>query len=126
MSLYYTQKLLYDLNRDTSVQDIYIKDVQSLLKGYSLTDEEKLALTEPDIGLLYVLGVNGQILMHFAAFHKIEWDDYLQAMRDGISKYGPVREGVYAMTGEGQSFTLDTEVITKMTNATSIKPEVEK
>tara|TARA_B110000211_G_C13725832_1_gene398063 strand:+ start:19 stop:171 length:153 start_codon:yes stop_codon:yes gene_type:complete len=48
--------------------------------------------------------------MHFAAFHQIEWDDYLQAMRDGIEKYGPVREGVYAMTGSGNSFTEDTEV----------------
>ena len=36
--------------------------------------------------------------MHFAAFHQIEWQDYLQRMRDGIANYGPVREGVYAMT----------------------------
>ena len=34
---------------------------------------------QPDIGLLYVLGVNGQLLMHFAALHKIEWPDYLDA-----------------------------------------------
>ena len=56
-----------------------------------------------------MLGVNGQILMHFAALHKIEWDDYLQTMRDGIKTYGPVRAGVYAMTGEGANFTADTE-----------------
>ncbi|MEL7207315.1 MAG: hypothetical protein AAGK32_03625 [Actinomycetota bacterium] len=37
--------------------------------------------------------------MHFAAFHQIEWADYLQRMRDGIDRHGPVREGVYAMTG---------------------------
>ena len=37
--------------------------------------------------------------MHFAAFHQIEWQDYLQRMRDGVDVYGPVREGVYAMTG---------------------------
>ena len=36
--------------------------------------------------------------MHFAAFHQIEWQDYLQRMRDGIAEHGPVREGVYAMT----------------------------
>ena len=57
------------------------------------------ALVEPDIGKLFHLGVNGQILMHFAALHQIEWQDYLQRMRDGIERYGPVREGVYAMTG---------------------------
>jgi len=37
--------------------------------------------------------------MHFAALHQIEWADYLQRMRDGIAEHGPVREGVYAMTG---------------------------
>ncbi|MDB9753817.1 hypothetical protein OAB29_06685 [Oceanospirillaceae bacterium] len=110
MSLYYTQKILYDLNRDTNIQHRYKNDLDDLLGNYTLTDEEVTALTKPDIGLLYVLGVNGQILMHFAAFHQIEWDDYLQAMRDGIEKYGPVREGVYAMTGSGRSFTEDTEV----------------
>ncbi len=36
--------------------------------------------------------------MHFAAFHQIDWQDYLQRMRDGIAEHGPVREGVYAMT----------------------------
>ena len=50
--------------------------------------------------------MNGQILMHFAAFHQVEWQDYLQRMRDGVDQHGPVREGVYAMTehdsaGEG-------------------------
>ena len=54
---------------------------------------------QPDIGLLYVLGVNGQLLMHFAALHKIEWSDYLELMRQGLKKHGQVREGVYAATG---------------------------
>lgn len=110
MSLYYTQKVLYELNRDPDIQRRYLHDVDALLDTYTLTDEEREALKKPDIGLLYVLGVNGQILMHFAAFHKIEWDDYLQAMRDGVEKHGAVREGVYAMTGAGESFTADSEV----------------
>jgi hypothetical protein len=76
----------------------YTADRRALLAGYDVTDEEAEALVEPDIGKLYHLGVNGQILMHFAAFHQIEWQDYLQRMRDGIATYGPVREGVYAMT----------------------------
>ena len=37
--------------------------------------------------------------MHFAALHSIEWQDYLQRMRDGLISHGPVREGVYAVTG---------------------------
>ena len=105
MSLYYVQKVLYDINRDEQIQQQYKDNSQALLDNYTLTTEERDALTKPDIGLLYVLGVNGQILMHFAAFHQIEWDDYLQAMRDGIKQHGEVREGVYAMTGAGKSFT---------------------
>ena len=99
MSLYYVQKFLYELNRDEGVQAAYTADRHAPLEPYDLTDEEIRALTEPDIGLLFHLGVNGQILMHFAAFHQIEWQDYLQRMRDGIEEHGPVREGVYAMTG---------------------------
>ncbi len=99
MSLYYVQKFLYELNRDEKLQDAYRADRRGVLEGFDLTDEEIKALVDPDIGLLFHLGVNGQILMHFAALHQIEWADYLQRMRDGIDEHGPVREGVYAMTG---------------------------
>ena len=105
MSLYYLQKFLYELNRDESVQQQCKEDVEALLGDFELTDEERTALKEGDIGLLYVLGVNGQILMHFAAFLGIEWFDYLELMRQGIAKHGPVRAGVYAMTGGGDAFT---------------------
>ncbi len=100
MSLYAVQKFLFELNRNEARQQAYLADRLGELRSYDLTDEETRALAEPDIGLLYHLGVNGQILMHFAAFHQIEWADYLQRMRDGITTYGPVREGVYAMTGD--------------------------
>lgn len=99
MSLYNVQKFLYQLNRDEKAQQAYLDDRLGVLEGYELTDEEIRAIVEPDIGLLFHLGVNGQILMHFAAFHHIAWADYLDLMREGIAKYGPVREGVYAMTG---------------------------
>lgn len=99
MSLYYVQKFLYELNRDESLQSRYEADRESVLEPYDLTPEEVTALTKPDIGLLFHFGVNGQILMHFAALHQIPWADYLQQMRDGIEAHGPVREGVYAMTG---------------------------
>ena len=99
MSLYATQKFLYQLNRDPDVQARYLDDREAAIQGYDLTVEESTALTEPDIGLLFHLGVNGQILMHFAAFHRIAWADYLQRMRDGVATHGQPREGVYAVTG---------------------------
>lgn len=107
MSLYQLQKFLYVLNRDEEAQTEYRADLEGLLGSYDLTDEEAGALREGDIGLLYVLGVNGQILMHYAAFLGIEWFDYLDMMREGIEKHGPVRDGVYAMTGGGRSFTVE-------------------
>ena len=98
MSLYQLSKLLYTLNRSDSDKDCFRQDPDGFIAGYVLTDEERRAVLEHDIGLLYVLGVNGQILMHFAAFCGIEWSDYLQRMRDGVKRHGPVRAGIYAMT----------------------------
>lgn len=99
MSLYQVQKLIYELNRDPRTRERFTAGRDVVLAEYQLTDEEKSALTKPDIGLLYVLGVNGQLLMHFAALHKIEWPDYLERMRQGLRDHGQVREGVYAATG---------------------------
>ena len=107
MSLYQVQKFLYNLNRDDRAKSQYSSNVDELLADYDLNDEERHALVAGDIGLLYVLGVNGQILMHFAAFLGIEWFDYLELMREGVKTHGPVRAGVYAMTGQGKSFTAE-------------------
>lgn len=101
MSLYYTQKLLYQLNRDAALRRRLQSDLEALLAESELTDEERRAIREPDIGLLYVMGVNGQILMHYAALRGYEWNAYLEAMREGERKYGPVRTGLY-MRAEGR------------------------
>ena len=100
MSLYYVQKLLYQLNRDAAMRAQFTDDMDGVLADYDLTAEELTAIRTPDIGLLYVLGVNGQLLMHYAALKQFEWDDYLQAMRDGVAEHGPVRAGIYAMVGD--------------------------
>lgn len=105
MSLYQLQKFLYVLNREPRAQERYRESLESLIADYDLTDEEAEALRTGDIGLLYVLGVNGQILMHYAAFLGIPWFDYLERMREGIARHGPVRAGVYTLTGDGASFT---------------------
>ena len=98
MSLYGMQKFLYHLNRDPRVQQRFRDEPAALLADYPLDDEERDAITRGDVGLIYVLGANGQLLMHFAAFLGMPWPDYLQAMRDGVAKHGPVRAGVYTMT----------------------------
>ena len=98
MSLYQLQKFLYDINRDPRVQQDHHADLQALLDRYELTAEERTALAAGDIGLIYVLGANGQLLMHYAAFLGMSWADYIQAMRAGVARHGQVRAGVYTMT----------------------------
>ena len=100
MSLYYVQKLLFELNRDPAVRRQYEENFDGLLRSYALTEEEFNAIREPDIGLLYVMGVNGQLLMHYAALRGFEWDAYIAAMRAGESRYGPVRTGLYKRAGQ--------------------------
>ncbi|HLF09585.1 MAG TPA: aromatic ring-opening dioxygenase subunit LigA [Gammaproteobacteria bacterium] len=97
MSLYYVQKLLYQLNRDSHVRKRFEASRAELLAEYQLTDEERAAIADGDIGLLYVMGVNGQILMHYSALIGQQWDEYISAMKDGVKQHGPVREGLYSL-----------------------------
>ncbi|MEO7338510.1 MAG: aromatic ring-opening dioxygenase subunit LigA [Caldimonas sp.] len=98
MSLYHLQKFLYHLNRDPRVQQRYLDDREALLDEYVLDEEERTAVRDGDVGKIYVLGANGQLLMHFAALLKMPWADYIESMRDGVRRHGPVRAGIYAMT----------------------------
>ena len=101
MSLYGMQKFLFALNREPEVQRRYAAggaERAALLDVYALDAEEREAIDQGDIGKLYVLGCNGQLLMHFAPLLGIAWADYIAAMREGVQKYGPVRAGIYAMT----------------------------
>lgn len=100
MSLYYTQKLLYDANRDPALRSRFLHDIESVLPAYDLSEEEREAFRRRDVGLLYVLGVNGQLLMHISAYWGMDHIAYRAAMREGVRRHGPVRAGLYAMTTE--------------------------
>jgi hypothetical protein len=98
MSLYYLQKFLYVINREPATQQVFREQPNKVLDRFDLSPEERGAIQKGDIGLIYVLGANGQLLMHFAALLGIAWPDYIRAMREGVENYGPVRDGIYAMT----------------------------
>ena len=107
MSLYSLQKFLYHLNRDPRVQARWREEGnaagvpsgrEALLAEYDLDAEELEAVRSGDVGKIYVLGANGQLLMHFAALLGMPWADYIEAMREGVRRHGPVRAGIYAMT----------------------------
>ena len=100
MSLYQLSKLIYVLNRDDDAKKQWHNAPEELVDQFALDDDERDAVLSHNIGLIYVLGVNGQLLMHFAALCGITWQDYLRLMREGVQTYGPVRAGLYAMTTE--------------------------
>ena len=102
MSLYAVQKLLYHLNRDAGVQARFRDDLDGLLADYKLTEEERDWIRNGDVGELYIHGVNGQILMHFAAMLGMEWNEYIQAMKDGLDAHGQVRDGIYRAVDGGE------------------------
>jgi len=92
------QKFLYDINREPALQQKFFADRAAVVDAYRLTPEERTAVIAGDIGLIYVLGANGQLLMHYAALLGMEWSAYIAAMRQGVATHGPVRAGLYAMT----------------------------
>lgn len=100
MSLYQLSKLIYLLNRDDEAKRLWRTAPDRLVDQFTLDVDEREAVLAHNIGLIYVMGVNGQLLMHFAALCGIAWPDYLRLMREGIQTYGPVRAGLYAMTTE--------------------------
>ena len=100
MSLYQLQKLLFELNRNPRTRSRFEGDREAVLSEYELSEEEVNAIRTDDVGLLYVLGVNGQILMHYAAMCGHEWHEYLEAMREGLKRHGPVRRGLYSTVWE--------------------------
>lgn len=102
MSLYALQKLMYQLNRDPNLRQSYVSDREAVLSQYRLTQEEAEAVRKDDIGKLYILGVNGQILLQFAVWRGFAWDDYIQAMKDALAEHGQVRGGLYAAVDGGE------------------------
>ena len=101
MSLYATQKFLYapePRRRRCSARYRGGDACDAARRTTSSATRSARRSDAGDIGKLYVLGCNGQLLMHFAPLLGMPWADYLEAMREGVRKYGPVRAGIYAMT----------------------------
>jgi hypothetical protein len=81
MSLYSVQKVLFHLNKDAAARARYKSDRDALLAEYALTDEERRALTESDVGRLHLMGVHPLLLAPFAGRSGLKWPDYLAALQ---------------------------------------------
>ena len=93
--------MLYQLNRGSAIREQFTADSAGLPKFLDLTHEEIEPIKAPASSLLYVMGVDGQILVSYAALRGLAWPDYIAALQNGLERLGPVRTGVYAETGSG-------------------------
>jgi hypothetical protein len=81
MSLYSVQKVLFHLNKDAGARARFKSDRDALLAEYALTEEERRALGEADVGRLHLMGVHPLLLAPFAGRSGLKWPDYLAALQ---------------------------------------------
>ena len=81
MSLYALQKLIRDVNRRPESREAWFKDRNAFAGGYDLSEDERTALLQLDIGKLYALGTHALLLRPFTILHQISEPDYLKAIR---------------------------------------------
>jgi hypothetical protein len=81
VSLYTVQKLLFQLNNDAAARKRFAQERDALLAEYVLTEEERRALAEADVGTLHLMGVHPLLLAPFAGRSGLKWPDYLAALQ---------------------------------------------
>jgi hypothetical protein len=86
MSLYSVQKVLFHLNKDAAARARFKSDRDALLAEYALTEEERRALGEADVGRLHLMGVHPLLLAPFAGRSGLKWPDYLAALQRARDK----------------------------------------
>lgn len=81
MSLYSVQKLLFHLNNDAGISARFESARDTLLDAYALSQAERAAIIDGDVGTLYIMGVAPLLLAPFSGRCKLAWPDYLAALR---------------------------------------------
>ncbi len=81
MSAYALNKLLREVNRNPAVREHFFRDRAGVAAGFELSDEERRAVLEQDVGALYRLGAHGLILRPFTILQQMPEPDYLAAIR---------------------------------------------
>ena len=81
VSLYSVQKLLFQLNNDAAARKRFAAERDAVLAEHSLTDDERRALVEADVGCLHLMGVHPLLLAPFAGRSGLKGPDYLAALQ---------------------------------------------
>ena len=69
------------MNRRPEAREAWFRDRNAFVAGYDLSDEERTALLDLDIGKLYAMGTHALLLRPFTILHQISEPDYLKAIR---------------------------------------------
>ena len=89
MSIYQVQKLLFTLARDAAAQRRYESEREALLAEFDLSEDERRAFRERDVGELYAMGVNPLLLIAFGARAGLAWPQYIEALRRAEGRRAP-------------------------------------
>lgn len=92
MSLYQVQKLLFTLGRDEAARRRYETERDAVLAEFDLTDEERRAFRDGDVGELYAMGVNPLLLIAFGSRAGLAWPQYIEALRRAEPRRRPEGE----------------------------------
>jgi hypothetical protein len=86
MSVYQINKILYLTDNDAAFRERIKADPESVLKEFSLTEEERAALTSGAVGKLYRMGVHTFLLNHLYRWELfgVSRDNYLERIREGM------------------------------------------
>jgi hypothetical protein len=90
MSLYNVQKVLFQLNNDVAARERFAGDCDAVLAEYTLTEEERRALAEANVGRLHLMGVHPLLLAPFAGRSGLTWPDYLAALQRARDQAQPL------------------------------------
>ena len=85
MSLYQVQKLIYQIHNQLDLRAQFNADAASVIAAYKLTESEKRALLDKDMGVLFRMGVNPWLLLQYANITGVPTPDYLRQIRGETS-----------------------------------------
>ena len=86
MSVYQVNKLLYLTDNDPAFRKRILEDPEAVLSEFSLTEEERAALTSGAVGKLHRMGVHTFLLNHLYRYELfgVNRDNYLFRIREGM------------------------------------------
>lgn len=90
MSVFQVNKLLYLTDNDPALRKRLMEEPAAVLGEFSLTEEERGALTAGAVGKLYQMGVHTFLLNHLYRYELfgVNRDNYLTRIREGMA-YDP-------------------------------------